>query len=44
MFEQLFGNPLLSECATSQDIEDASAELGVTRRRVRQLMGFDVTP
>ena len=33
-------NPLLSECATSQDIEDASAELGVTRRRVRQLMGF----
>ena len=33
-------NPLLSECATSQDIEDARAELGVTRRRVRQLMEF----
>lgn len=33
-------NPLLSECATSQDIEGAGAELGITRRRVRQLMWF----
>lgn len=33
-------DPLLSDGATSRDIEIACAELGVTRRRVRQLMEF----
>lgn len=33
-------DPLLSDGVTSEDIEIARADLGVTRRRVRQLMEF----
>ena len=33
-------DPLLSEGATSKDVEYACARLGVTRRRVRQLMEY----